>query len=274
MQERQRILDEREARGITSNREQRFLAGAGPRREAPLCDPQAEMDPECEDFTSAAFSAALDAAFAAAPDGAVLGRQLRDIYREILHHRESVCVSMRDALESMVRHTERNARMTRVEKLRGTRLHVLVHIKNGHPNGFKSMAWMLSGREAPPEAAHAATLMRHDTERTKLTSQLEVSDTFVEAGTGLVRLLLGATPEERPGVLAALVRLHEETKRLLAELKAGKAGLAKRRAAARGGGGGKRKARKKASQTETSSDEGEEEEDDDDEDDEDDDDDE
>ena len=234
----------------------------------PLCDPDAEMDPECEDFTSAAFNAALDAAFSTAADGGALGRQLRDIYREILHHRESVCVNLRGELDATVRNTERNARATRVEKLRGARLQVLVHIKNGHPNGFKSLAWMLpTRREAPLEAAHAATLMRHDTERTKLVSRLEVSNTFVEAGTGLVRLLLGATPEERPGVLAALVRLHEETKRLSAELKAGKAGLAKRRAAARGGGG-KRKARKKASDTESSAEEEEEADEDDDEDDE------
>ena len=260
VEERQRILDEREARGITSNREQRFLAGAGPRREVPACDPEAEMDPECEDFTSAAFNAALDAAFATAADGEALGRQLRDIYREILHHREAVSTNLRRELDGVVRNTERNARATRVEKLRGARLQVLVHIKNGHPNGFKSLAWMLpASREALPEAAHAATLMRHDTERTKLVSQLEVSDTFVEAGTGLVRLLLGATPEERPGVLAALARLHEETKRLSEELKAGKAGVKKRRAAARGGG--KPKARKKAaSDTEPSSAEEEEEE--------------
>jgi len=54
-EERQRILDEREQRGLVSTREERFIAGAGPRRAVPACDPNAEIDPECEPFESRAF---------------------------------------------------------------------------------------------------------------------------------------------------------------------------------------------------------------------------
>jgi hypothetical protein len=80
--------------------------------------------------------------------------------------------------------------------------------------------------------------MRADTARAKLAAQLQVSETFADAGRGLVRLLLGSVPSERPGVLAALQALADETTRLADEARRGKAAAAKKRSLERAAAAG------------------------------------
>ena len=214
--ERQRILDEREERGIASTREERFLAGAGPRRVVPPCDPDAEIDPECEPFESRPFQAAISAVFG---EGDRLAQaQVNELYRLVLHHDNAETPRLQRQL-NVPALGEQGARMARLERMRGAPLELPQRIKGGHPQKFASQCWVIPPKRGPPsESNYKALLMRIDTERTKLGAQLQVSQTFAENGKALLRLLLAATPSERPGVLAGLQRLADETKRLGTEL--------------------------------------------------------
>ena len=215
-EERQRILDEREERGFVSTREDRFLAGAGPRRVVPACDPEAEIDPECEPFESRAFVAAINAVFGRSD--AALQAQVGELYRLVLHHENAEAPRLRGQLESPAL-GEQGARMARLERMRGAPLELPVRVKGGHPQKLRSQEWLIPPRRGPPsESNYRAMLMRIDTERTKLSAQLQVSETFSENGKALLRLLLAATPAERPGVLGALQRLADEAARLGHEL--------------------------------------------------------
>ena len=216
VQERQRILDEREARGIASNREVRFLAGAGPRRVVPPCDPDAEIDPECEQFESRAFHIAIQSVFG---EGDVAAQeQINELYRLVLHHDNAETPRLQRLLASDAL-SEQGARLARLERMRGAPLKLPQRIKGGHPQKFASQCWVIPPKRGPPsESNYKALLMRIDTERTKLSAQLQVSQTFAENGKALLRLCLAATPSERPGVQAGLQRLADETARLGVEL--------------------------------------------------------
>ena len=216
VEERQRIMDEREARGIASNREERFLAGAGPRRVVPPCDPDAEIDPECEPFESRSFQTAIQSVFGArAP---LDQEQVNELYRLVLHHENAETPRLERLLASDAL-SEQGARLARLERMRGAPLELPQRIKGGHPQKFASQCWVIPPKRGPPsESNYKALLMRIDTERTKVSAQLQVSQTFADNGKALLRLLLAATPSERPGVLGGLQRLADETKRLGVEL--------------------------------------------------------
>lgn len=235
---RQRVLDERASRGIVATREQRFVAGVG--AGAPACNPNAQFDPECEPLESAAFREALPRALPTAAAAALVV----ELYRQVLHHREDEAPRLRRQIESETRHLERSSRLARVEMLRGAALVPPAHVKNGHPEGLRCLAWLLPRvLPAPNPKARAAGLMRLDTTRTKLACQLEVSATFAEAGEGLLRLLLAATPAERPAIMDGLQQLHAETERLMREHKGGKAAKQKRRREQQQRAGKKRRTR-------------------------------
>jgi hypothetical protein len=259
---RQRVLEERAARGIASTREQRFLAGVDARRAAHhACDDAhgEAFDPECEPFDSVAFDAAVRAAL---PAGAGGGRDaLVELYRQVLHHGAAEVPRLTQALRDPAL-GERGARAARIGRLRGAALLPPVHVSNGHPDGFKSQAWVLPAGASPPlsDAAFAAQLMRADTARAKLAAQLQVSETFADAGRGLVRLLLGSVPSERPGVLAALQALADETTRLADEARRGKAAAAKKRSLERAAAAGNQPAHAKRAKRADTSDEEEDEE--------------
>ena len=217
MEERQRILDEREARGIAATREERFIAGAGPRRVVPPCDPDAEMDPECEPFESRPFQTAISNVFGTSNHAAQV--QVTELYRLVLHHDNAETPRLQQLLASDAL-GEQGARLARLERMRGSPLELPQRIKGGHPQKFVSQCWVIAPkRPAPSESNYKALLMRIDTERTKFGAQLQVSQTFADNGKALLRLLLAATPSERPGVLAGLKRLADETNRLCAELR-------------------------------------------------------
>jgi len=214
VEERQRILDEREGRGIVSTREDRFIAGAGPRRVVPACDEHAEMDPECEPFDSRLFTHAIDTVFT----GMEERRQVRDLYRLVLHYENDTTPGLQRQLASEML-GEQGARMARLERMRGYALEMPVRVKGGHPLKHQSQAWLIPPRgPLPSESNYKALLMRLDTERTKAAAQLQFSETFVENGKALIRLLLAATPTERPAVLAGIQRFADETQRLSKEL--------------------------------------------------------
>jgi hypothetical protein len=258
---RQRVLDDRAARGIASTREQRFLAGVGAGARAPRCEEGDDgngaeaFDPECEPFDSAAFDAAVRRAL---PAGA--GRDAAvELYRLVMHHGAAEAPRLAEALRAPAL-GERGARLARVARLRGAALRPPVHITHGHPDGYKALAWLLpplTGVAPPSDAAFAAQLMRADTERAKLAAQLQLSETFADAGRGLLRLLLGAVPSERRGVLDALQALADETERLSAEARSSKAAAKKRAGQARGGAANKRA--KRGGERDSSDDEEEEE---------------
>ena len=235
---RQRVLDERASRGIVATREQRFVAGVG--AGAPACNPNAQFDPECEPLESPAFREALPRALPTAAAAATVV----ELYRQVLHHREDEAPRLRRQIEQENQHAERSARLARVEMLRGAALVPPAHIKNGHPEGLRCLAWLLPCvLPAPKPKARAAALMRLDTTRTKLACQLEVSATFAEAGEGLLRLLLAATPGERPAIMDGLSHLHAETERLMREHKGGKAAKQKRKREQKQRAGKKRRTR-------------------------------
>jgi len=137
----------------------------------------------------------------------------------VLHYENAETPRLQATLASEAL-SEQGARIARVERLRGAPLQVPVHVKGGHPSKWRSHEWVMPPRAGPPsESNYRALLMRIDTERTKLSAQLQVSETFSDNGKAIIRLLLAATPSERPGILAGLQRLADETNRLSNELK-------------------------------------------------------
>ena len=166
-------------------------------------------------LTSILHFAAIDNIFAS---GTEERRQVRDLYRLVLHYENAETTRLRQHLASDLL-GEQGARMARLERMRGAPLELPVRVKGGHPLKHQSQAWLIPPRgPAPSESNYKALLMRLDTERTKAAAQLQVSETFTENGKVLIRLLLAATPAERPAVLAGIQRFADETQRLSKEL--------------------------------------------------------
>jgi len=111
---RARVLAEREARGIASTREQRFLAGVPAAR---ACDPEAEIDYECLPLASEQFAGLLRRAL---PDR-FQHEAAAEARRCILHHEEVEVGNLQRRLGSE-QLGELGSRALRIARLRGAHL--------------------------------------------------------------------------------------------------------------------------------------------------------
>jgi hypothetical protein len=214
---RQRIADERAARGIAAGREARFLAGVAPHN---ACDADAAHDPLCVEFGGPVFLRLLEDK--CKPEPAERRRELMEAHRTA-HHFAEVSIPRLEAKlrgvhngadDDTPQFTERATRELRVAYLRGGRLLPYVDTVSvkEHPLRFKSSHFMVMRRPQNVSAEHyKKQLMAMDTRRNKVLHKLETMRTYVAATEDAMRLLLASTPEERPKLVDNILAMRTQT---------------------------------------------------------------
>ena len=245
---RQRIVDERAARGIAAGRTERFLQGVAPR--APLCNVDAEHDPLCVDFDAPVFLRLLEGACASFT--AENRQQVMEAHRLVGHYAhnqiptlERIIVGINAANENDTapQFTERTTRELRIAYLRGGRpLPVATDMSvKEHPQKFCSARILIVDRANHVTAEHyKKQLMRMDTRRTNFMRKLETMRTYVAAAEDALRLFLASTPEERPALLTNILTMKSETESSVLMLARRTGGGTKRRRTMRGPMGAER----------------------------------
>lgn len=197
---RRRVESDRAERGLTTR-----LLG-----EAPACNAEDDLDPQCVEFDSPVFADLLERAglwnLALEPR-----TTLRDLYRHVIHT-ERVTISLLTDQRLEDRHGEAAARGSRIAFLRGA---TLGRIKSGAADeswlkipALKPVPknWsLLSAARAPTTSMSAVkrtkNLMRLHTARKKDELRREMETTYVAATKDLFRLLLVASRADRGDVL-------------------------------------------------------------------------
>ena len=215
---RQRIVDERAARGIAAGREARFLAGVGPRGG---CDANAEHDPLCVEFTAPVFLRLMERAL---KDDSALLRDAMDVHRHAVHCAQVELPGIENMLGNANRFGEQRTRHMRLAYLNGGKyVKELEELSSpAHPLKFRSNVLVVVDGEKPLTLElFKRHLMRIDTERTKLVKKAELLRTFTAAAEDALRLALASTPGELKALVRSAVEMRATMKRELTELNGG-----------------------------------------------------
>jgi len=194
---RQQVVRDRAERGLTTR-----LLG-----EAAACDHDGVHDPLCLDFASPLFLDLLEREHLL-NEPVTQTCKVRGLYQHILHVERTVLAN--DDVNE--RFGERIARKSRVCFVRGR---TLPHFRTGlaqdeFSNVTKHWDLLVLARVQPARfsaCAHAKNLMRFDTAKKKELHRFELEATYVAACKDLMRLMLAATPAERPSVLKQLAEI-------------------------------------------------------------------
>ena len=204
---RAKVIAERASRGITTNAEERFVAGVGGCAH--------DFDLLCGNFVGTEFRRAVGRAF---PETDPVRYDLLELYRIIVHF-ESVELPNERQNVGHDENGELPMRLNRVARLRGHGLTELCYVSK-HPSGFSSMVrFMRPGTAIKPmtETNYVCQLMRIDTYRRYANERLEIANTFVDAGKDMMRVLCATPASERKQQFYALRDLYLKTLKMLAE---------------------------------------------------------
>lgn len=214
---RQRIVDERASRGIAAGREDRFLAGVGPRGGGG-CDAAAEHDPLCVEFTSPVFLRLIERAI---KDDLVLLRTVMEVHRHAVHCSQVELPGIETLLGSATRFGEQRTRPMRLAYLNGGNyVKELVKLPTkSHPLKFRSNLYVVvDSRKPVTQDLFNRQLMRIDTERTKMANKAELVRTFAATCEDALRLALASTPGEAKELFRSAIEMKATLGRELAAL--------------------------------------------------------